>query len=33
LHLVDALPRNENGKLTRAAIVELVASLEAGATL
>jgi acyl-coenzyme A synthetase/AMP-(fatty) acid ligase len=33
LHLVDALPRNENGKLTRAAIAELVASLEAGATL
>jgi acyl-coenzyme A synthetase/AMP-(fatty) acid ligase len=33
LHLVDALPRNENGKLTRQAIAELVASLEAGATL
>jgi acyl-coenzyme A synthetase/AMP-(fatty) acid ligase len=33
LHLVDALPRNENGKLTRQALAELVASLEAGATL
>lgn len=32
LHLVAALPRNENGKLTRAALLELVASLEAEAT-
>lgn len=29
LHLVAALPRNENGKLTRQALAELVASLEA----
>jgi acyl-coenzyme A synthetase/AMP-(fatty) acid ligase len=33
LHLVDALPRNENGKLTRQALAELVAALGAGATL
>ena len=32
LHLVAALPRNENGKLTREALLELVASLEAEAT-
>jgi acyl-coenzyme A synthetase/AMP-(fatty) acid ligase len=32
LHLVAALPRNENGKLTRQALLELVASLEAEAT-
>lgn len=32
LHLVAALPRNENGKLTRAALLELIASLEAEAT-
>jgi acyl-coenzyme A synthetase/AMP-(fatty) acid ligase len=32
LHLVAALPRNEHGKLTRAALLELVASLEAEAT-
>jgi acyl-coenzyme A synthetase/AMP-(fatty) acid ligase len=32
LHLVDALPRNENGKLTREALLELVATLEAEAT-
>jgi len=31
LHLVGALPRNENGKLTRQALLELVASLEAEA--
>lgn len=29
LHLVDALPRSENGKLTQAALLELVAALEA----
>jgi len=32
LHLVAALPRNENGKLTRQALLELVASLETEAT-
>jgi acyl-coenzyme A synthetase/AMP-(fatty) acid ligase len=32
LHLVDALPRNENGKLTREALLDLVAALEAEAT-
>jgi acyl-coenzyme A synthetase/AMP-(fatty) acid ligase len=32
LHLVEALPRNENGKLTRQALLELVATLEAEAT-
>jgi acyl-coenzyme A synthetase/AMP-(fatty) acid ligase len=32
LHLVDALPRSENGKLTREALLELVASLEAETT-
>ena len=32
LHLVAALPRNENGKLTRQALLELVASLEAETT-
>jgi acyl-coenzyme A synthetase/AMP-(fatty) acid ligase len=32
LHLVAALPRNENGKLTREALLELVASLETETT-
>src|SRR5574341_527263 len=32
LHLVAALPRNENGKLTRQALLEMVAALEAEAT-
>jgi acyl-coenzyme A synthetase/AMP-(fatty) acid ligase len=32
LHLVAALPRNENGKLTREALLELIASLEAETT-
>ncbi len=32
LHLVAALPRNETGKLTRQALLELVASLEAATT-
>jgi acyl-coenzyme A synthetase/AMP-(fatty) acid ligase len=32
LHLVEALPRNENGKLTRQALLELVATLETEAT-
>jgi acyl-coenzyme A synthetase/AMP-(fatty) acid ligase len=32
LHLVAALPRNENGKLTRQALLDLVASLEAEIT-
>jgi acyl-coenzyme A synthetase/AMP-(fatty) acid ligase len=32
LHLVAALPRNENGKLSREALLELVASLEAETT-
>jgi len=32
LHLVAALPRNENGKLTRQALLDLVASLEAETT-
>jgi acyl-coenzyme A synthetase/AMP-(fatty) acid ligase len=32
LHLVAALPRNENGKLARQALLELVASLEAELT-
>lgn len=32
LHLVAALPRNENGKLTRQALLEFLASLEAGIT-
>jgi acyl-coenzyme A synthetase/AMP-(fatty) acid ligase len=32
LHLVAALPRNESGKLTRAALLEFVASLDAEAT-
>jgi acyl-coenzyme A synthetase/AMP-(fatty) acid ligase len=32
LHLVEALPRNENGKLTRQALLDLVATLEAEAT-
>ncbi len=32
LHLVAALPRNESGKLTRQALLDLVAALEAGVT-
>jgi acyl-coenzyme A synthetase/AMP-(fatty) acid ligase len=32
LHLVEALPRNENGKLTRQALLDLVATLETAAT-
>jgi acyl-coenzyme A synthetase/AMP-(fatty) acid ligase len=32
LHLVEALPRSENGKLTRQALLDLVAALEAEAT-
>ena len=32
LHIVAALPRNENGKLTRQALLDLVASLEAETT-
>jgi acyl-coenzyme A synthetase/AMP-(fatty) acid ligase len=32
LHLVAALPRNENGKLTRQALLELIASLETETT-
>jgi acyl-coenzyme A synthetase/AMP-(fatty) acid ligase len=32
LHLVAALPRNENGKLTRQALLDLVASLQAETT-
>jgi acyl-coenzyme A synthetase/AMP-(fatty) acid ligase len=32
LHLVAALPRNENGKLSRESLLELVASLEAETT-
>ena len=32
LHLVAALPRNENGKLTRQALLELLAALEAETT-
>jgi acyl-coenzyme A synthetase/AMP-(fatty) acid ligase len=32
LHLVQALPRNESGKLTREALLELVASLETETT-
>jgi len=28
LHLVEALPRSENGKLAQAALLELVAALE-----
>jgi acyl-coenzyme A synthetase/AMP-(fatty) acid ligase len=32
LHLVAALPRNENGKLTRQALDELLAGLEAETT-
>jgi acyl-coenzyme A synthetase/AMP-(fatty) acid ligase len=32
LHMVDALPRNESGKLTREALLELVAALETETT-
>jgi acyl-coenzyme A synthetase/AMP-(fatty) acid ligase len=32
LHLVEALPRNESGKLTREALLELVTSLETETT-